>query len=173
MHQGPRSLLKDLTSLHRSATLRRMTNLLQECRMVEFKQAKGSVFMQEGLIHRTSSGIAVRSKSELLIAEALTNAGLNFTYETELKLGGGVRYPDFTIEDDITGRVFYWEHLGMMEREDYKRAWTAKEAWYRENGIQHADHTNPATKSLITTIESNGKFDMGIVQELISVHFGR
>jgi len=173
MHQGPRSLLKDLTSLHRSATLRRMTNLLQECRMVEFKQAKGSVFMQEGLIHRTSSGIAVRSKSELLIAEALTNAGLNFTYETELKLGGSVRYPDFTIEDDITGRVFYWEHLGMMEREDYKRAWTAKEAWYRENGIQHADHKNPVTKSLITTIESNGKFDMGIVQELIAVHFGR
>ena len=27
----------------------------------------------------------------------------------------------------------------MMEREDYKRAWTAKEAWYRENGINHAD----------------------------------
>jgi hypothetical protein len=108
-----------------------------------------------------------------LIAEALTNAGLNFTYETELKLGGSVRYPDFTIEDDITGRVFYWEHLGMMEREDYKRAWTAKEAWYRENGIQHADQKNPALKSLITTIESNGKFDMGIVQELIAVHFGR
>jgi hypothetical protein len=173
MHQGPRSLLKELTSLHRSATLRRMTNLLQECRMVEFKQAKGSVFMQEGLIHRNSSGIAVRSKSELLIAEALTNAGLNFTYETELKLGGSVRYPDFTIEDDITGRVFFWEHLGMMEREDYRQAWKAKEAWYRKNGIDHANPAKPAEQSLITSTESQGRFDITTINELIRANFGR
>ena len=48
-----------------------MTNLLQECRMLEFPQTKGSIFLQEGLIHRTSKGLAVRSKSELTIAEAL------------------------------------------------------------------------------------------------------
>ena len=76
MHQGPRSLLKEFTAPHRSETARRQTNLLSECKMVEFPQAKGSVFMQEGLIDRTSKGLAVRSKSELSIAEAFITAGV-------------------------------------------------------------------------------------------------
>src|SRR5262249_40723043 len=130
MHQGPRSLLKEFAAPHRSETARRMTNLLRDCHMVEFPQAKGSVFLQEGLIHRTSKGLAVRSKSELIIAEALTNAGISFEYEKALTLAGQTRYPDFTIEDEISGRTFYWEHLGMLERPDYRRSWKKKLAWY-------------------------------------------
>src|SRR5262249_22697185 len=72
MHQGPRTLLKEFAAPHRSETARRMTNLLRDCHMVEFPQAKGSVFLQEGLIHRTSKGLAMRSKSELIIAEPRT-----------------------------------------------------------------------------------------------------
>ena len=95
MHQGPRTVLKDFAAPERSETARRRTNLLQACRMLEFPQLKGSVFLQEGLIHRTSKGLAVRSKSELIIAEALSNAGIAFEYEKPLTLGGSVRYPDF------------------------------------------------------------------------------
>jgi len=87
MHQGPRSLLKEFTSPHRSETARRRTNLLTECKMVEIPQAKTSVFLQEGLIHRTSKGQAMRSKSELLIAEALIGASVAFEYEKPLTLG--------------------------------------------------------------------------------------
>jgi hypothetical protein len=37
-----------------------------------------------------------------------------FEYEDPLELDGTIRYPDFTIEDEISGRTVYWEHLGMM-----------------------------------------------------------
>jgi hypothetical protein len=52
-----------------------------------------------------------------------------------LKLGEQVRYPDFTIEDEISGRTIYWEHLGMLETEGYRRSWERKLAWYRANGV--------------------------------------
>jgi len=57
--------------------------------------------------------------------------------------------------------VFYWEHLGMLDRDDCKRACEAKEAWYRANGIDHANALNPATapQCLITSTESGGQFD--------------
>ena len=71
MHQGPRSLLKDLTAPHRSEAARRMTNLVRDCHMVEVPQAKGSTFLQEGLVYRTGRGLTVRSKSEWIISEAL------------------------------------------------------------------------------------------------------
>jgi hypothetical protein len=59
--------------------------------MLEFPLTKGSVFLQDGLIHRTSTGLAVRSKSELIIAEALSNAGIAFEYEKPLSLGNSHR----------------------------------------------------------------------------------
>lgn len=135
LHQGPRSRLKDFASPFSSATARRMTNLLSSCRMREIKQEKGSVFMQDGLIHLTSDGRAVRSMSELVIAEALIAAGQDFSYEKPLRLGGEVRYPDFSIEDEISGRTIYWEHLGMLEKKSYREKWERKLAWYIKNGV--------------------------------------
>jgi hypothetical protein len=169
MHQGQRSLLRDFSAPHRSETARRRTNLLVDCRMVEFSQAKGSLFLQEGLIHRTSKGLAVRSKSELLIAESLISAGVAFEYEKPLSLGGQKRYPDFTIEDEISGRTIYWEHLGMLDRDDYRAAWSAKFAWYRANGVEPAEEAKPGAPILITTEDSGSKgLDMGRVKKLIA-----
>lgn len=168
MHQGPRTVLKEFASPHRSETARRMTNLLQPCHMLEFPQAKGSVFLQEGLIHRTSKGLAMRSKSELLIAEALTHAGIGFEYEKPLVLGGSIRYPDFTIENEISGRTVYWEHLGMLEREDYRKSWEKKLLWYRDNGIKTAEEGDGAQGILVTTTESSKTgFDLAQVQQII------
>jgi ATP-dependent exoDNAse (exonuclease V) alpha subunit len=174
MHQGPRTLLKDFSAPHRSETARRMTNLLQdECRMVEFKQAKGSVFMQEGLVYRTGTGIAVRSKSELLIYKTLMEAKIQPEYEKPLTLGGSTRYPDFTIADEISGRVIYWEHLGMLEREDYRKSWEKKLAWYRSNKVRPADEPSAVAGDdengiLVTTQEtSTAPFDIADVQEKI------
>ena len=173
MHQGPRTVLKEFASPHRSETARRMTNLLQPCRMVECPQPKGSVFLQEGLIHRTSKGLAVRSKSELIIAEALASAGVSFEYEKALTLGGGTRYPDFTIEDEISGRNVYWEHLGMLEREDYQRSWEKKLAWYRANGVRQPGEELGKKGLLVTTTESSkAGFDSAAVQKIIREHLG-
>lgn len=174
MHQGPRTLLKDFAAPHRSETARRMTNLLQPCKMMEFPQSKGSLFLQEGLIHRTSTGIAVRSKSELLIFEELCRSGHQPEYEKPLSLGGSTRYPDLTIEDEISGKNFYWEHLGLLDREDYRRSWEAKLAWYRANAILPVEEGGGSRGTLITTTESspNGPdgpkgFDFPTVQKII------
>jgi hypothetical protein len=32
------------------------------------------------------------------------------------------------------GDVIVWEHLGMMNRDDYRRGWEWKQRWYAENG---------------------------------------
>jgi hypothetical protein len=136
--------------------------------MLEIPQTKGSVFLQEGLVHRTSKGLAVRSKSELIIAEALTNAGIQFEYEKPLTLGGQTRYPDFTIEDEISGRTIYWEHLGMLERPDYRRSWERKLDWYRTNKVMPAEEGGETKGSLVTTRESSqAGFDAAQVQTVI------
>jgi len=167
LHQGPRAQLKEFAAPHRSETARRMTNLLQPCRMLEFPQQKGSTFLQSGLIHRTTKGLAVRSKSELLIAEALSNAEIPFEYEKPLTLGSSIRYPDFTIEDDISGRTVYWEHLGMLEREDYRRSWEEKLRWYRANGVTPAEE-GQGDRLLVTSTESStAGFDSAAVQTII------
>ncbi len=169
MHQGPRSLLRDFSSPQHSEIAGRRTNLLSECRMLEFPQANGSVFLQEGLIHRTSNCLAVRSKSELLIAEALLSAGVDFEYEKALTLGGSIRYPDFTIEDEISGRTVYWEHLGMLDREDYRIRWEKKLAWYRANGVHPFNEAKSGAPILLTTTESAGiGLDMSYVRKLIA-----
>jgi hypothetical protein len=170
MHQGPRSLLKEFSSPHRSETARRRTNLLAACKMLEFPQPRGnSVFLQEGLIHRTSDGRAVRSKSELLIAEAFLTAGVGFEYERPLTLGGKTRYPDFTIEDEISGRTVYWEHLGMLAREDYRVSWRKKLEWYRYNGVHPVSEATAGMPILVTTSDSaETGLDMGRVKKLIA-----
>lgn len=171
MHQGSRTILKEFAAPHRSETSRRMTNLLQPCRMVEFPQAKGSIFLQDGLIHRTSTGIAVRSKSELLIFEELRRAGYQPEYEKPLTLNGSTRYPDFTIEDEISGRVVYWEHLGLLDRKDYRLSWEAKLAWYKANKILPPGENGERVATLVTTTESSKDgFDFSAVQKIIRDH---
>jgi hypothetical protein len=168
MHQGPRTVLKDFAAPQRSETARRMTNLLQPCQMEEFPQVKGSVFLQKGLLHRTSKGLAVRSKSELIIADAMSQAGIAFEYEKPLTFGNSTRYPDFTVDDEISGRTIFWEHLGLLEREDYRKSWEKKLAWYREHGILPADEGAGENGTLVTTTESStAGFDASTVQTVI------
>jgi len=70
----------------------------------------------------TSGGLRVRSKSEILIAELLDRLEIPYRYECPLQLRGGITvHPDFTVLDVRNRRVFYWEHLGMMDDREYVR----------------------------------------------------
>lgn len=73
---------------------------------------------------KTSNGEIVRSKSELIIAEALKMHGVPYLYERPFyHISVGSRksnlYPDFTCFNRRTGRTYYWEHLGMMDNAEY------------------------------------------------------
>ena len=80
----------------------------------------------------TFFGYGVGSKSESIIASSLHMAGLNFYYEKPFFREGKKPYkPDFTIH--YKSRIFYWEHLGMLDNKSYAANWNEKLKWYNEN----------------------------------------
>lgn len=95
-------------------------------------------------IHETLSGDFVRSKSEVIIANILYQSGILFRYEALLTApDGSSRLPDFTIV--WHGVTYYWEHLGMLDVDDYSQEWEIKKAWYKTH----------FPNQLITTEESS------------------
>jgi hypothetical protein len=87
---------------------------------------------EEGKIHETLVGCMVRSKSEVIIANLLAAAKIPFRYEIPLFAPDGTFYlPDFTIE--WRGQKFFWEHLGMLDKADYKQKWEQKKQWYAQH----------------------------------------
>lgn len=92
------------------------------------------VFYPKGLIHQTASGDRVRSKSEVIIADALFYNGVPFSYEREWIIEGDqVLSPDFTI-DCLTGEMLIWEHLGLISDPIYRDKWFVKRAIYASKG---------------------------------------
>lgn len=75
----------------------------------------------ENKIHKTSSGNVVRSKSEVLIDLVLYTNKIPFRYECALQIGNYTIYPDFTILHPKTGKIYYWEHFGMMSDPKYNK----------------------------------------------------
>ena len=100
---------------------------------------------EEGKIHSTLIDYFVRSKSEVIIANMLFESGIeSIKYEEPLFAADGTFYlPDFTIQ--WKGKTYYWEHLGMLEKENYKKHWEKKEIWYNKF----------FPSQLITTVEGN------------------
>lgn len=140
------SFLYELTKPERSEVARRNSNLFA----AGIRHEQAGVPYAEHLIHRTSRGEMVRSKSELVIANHLHHLGLRYFYERQLEgtIAPGKLRPDFSFIDDA-GDVVIWEHLGMLQRDEYRRAWEWKREWYRENGF--VENTN-----LFTTSEPDG-----------------
>lgn len=91
-------------------------------------------YLPERRIHRTSDGVYVRSKSELIIYEYLKSNGIPFVYEKPVMLQSQERYPDFTLVRKSDGKVLLWEHLGMMNDPGYFLTNIKKIYEYMENG---------------------------------------
>ena len=97
---------------------------------------------RDKLVYNTSFGLYVRSKNELLIAEALYAVGLVFWYERRLeivvcddgKYYTEIIFPDFTIMLP-DGTLIYWEHFGMMENPKYQEDNYRRLQKYLSNGI--------------------------------------
>lgn len=71
-------------------------------------------------ILRTSGGLRMRSKSEMLIAGLLEECGIPFRYEYPLKICGKQFHPDFYCLEPETRTEFVWEHFGLMDDENYR-----------------------------------------------------
>jgi len=169
LHQGSAIDLQRLSSERYSATATRLTNLFGPPRPV----AVAGTFLEERLIHRTTRGDAVRSKSEVIIANLLHAAKVDYHYESPLELGGVVKYPDFTIEDDDTGVTYYWEHCGLLHDPAYRRRWEDKREWYRANGVLPVEEGGGPNGALIVTRDQvDGGIDSESIGGMIEKTFG-
>ncbi len=84
---------------------------------------------EEGKIHQTLSEYMVRSKSEVIIANMLSERQVPFWYEKPLFAPDGSFYlPDFTLM--LQGEEYYLEHVGRLDLPDYKAHWEKKKLWY-------------------------------------------
>jgi hypothetical protein len=136
LKQGSLANLRDFGALERSDTARRLTCLFRPADPF----AIGDVVLDGAHIHRTARGEAVISKSEVIVADALHDLGVDYAYEAPLQFPGEIpRKPDFTVAR--TGQpTVYWEHLGMLDLAGYRAGWEAKKAWYAYHDIlPHAD----------------------------------
>lgn len=154
-----------------SAAACRLTNLFGPPKPIEFE----GQFLEEKLIHNTTRGELVRSKSEVIIANLLDARDIDYEYEQQLIIDGVLqnKFPDFTIEDDDTGVTYVWEHLGMLGDHDYERRWIEKERWYRENGILPCEEGGgPNGMLIVTRDDPRGGIDSAAIHRLIEEVFG-
>jgi len=109
----------------------------------------------------TSKEERVRSKSEVLIANALAKNNVPYRYEEPLYLESyGIVHPDFTVLNVRTRKEIYWEHLGKMDDMEYAKNALERILIYEKNGIfpgdklviSHETMENPINSRLIDAI---------------------
>lgn len=84
-------------------------------------------FKPEDPLFYTDKGERVRSKSEVLIANELFRHGIPYRYEYPVYSGGVIMAaPDFNCLNVRLRKEYYWEHLGMMGKEEYANRNAAK-----------------------------------------------
>ena len=88
----------------------------------------------------TDYGERVRSKSEILIANALKKHHIPYRYEAPLYLTGiGTIHPDFTVLKIKERKIYYWEHLGKMDDPEYIESALQRIDMYEKNNIFTGD----------------------------------
>ena len=100
-----------------------------------------------------------------MIVYLLHDYKIPFRYESELELGQVAVYPDFTIRHPKTGKVFIWEHLGMMGDLTYRRNALSKLQLYMEHGWI------PSVNLILTFETKEYPLDMAYVEGLIKDYF--
>ena len=119
----------------------------------------------ERLIHLSSSGNMVRSKSECMIDTMLFMNKIPFRYECALEIGEIKVYPDFTIMHPKTGKIYYWEHFGLMDNPEYAQKAFSKQQLYTSCGII-------PTHQLIITYETKERpLDSSEIERVIENYF--
>ena len=115
------------------------------------KKYEAPGFSENSLPYVTQSGLRVRSKSEIIIADLLQQKKVPFLYESPLELktfyGKKIFHPDFCCLNLRTRQEFYWEHFGMMDDPEYSANAVGKLKIFNENHFKQG-------KNLIITMES-------------------
>ncbi|HCU08476.1 MAG TPA: hypothetical protein DF480_05900 [Clostridiales bacterium] len=118
----------------------------------------------ERLIYQAAGGM-YRSKSEMIIATQLARFEIPFKYEPAIEMGSFRFYPDFVARNPLDGELVYWEHLGLLSKEEYRRSTQRKLEMYHVNGIRPGDN-------LILTCDGDGAPLSALkIERVIWAHF--
>ena len=121
------------------------------------KKIARKAFHPEHLTSTASDGTSRRSLGEILIGSKLDHYGIPYQYEAKLVFPDRTFIPDFKIRRPRDGKIIYWEHVGMVDDEEYMKNFRAKLRAYEEYGIVPWDN-------LIITY---GQADGGINEKMI------
>ena len=123
----------------------------------------------EHLKHITSFGLVVRSRIEAAAAELAYSRGYYIMYEKRVILydedgNPHVVYPDFILcENAQSPEVtwIYWEHLGLLDMEDYRERTMLKLKLFPQNGIL------PGRNLILTTDGMDQSIDLIAVRNVL------
>ena len=106
----------------------------------------------------------MRSKSEVMIADALSKANIPYRYECPLRLGNAVVHPDFTVLRSSDREIVYWEHFGMMDDPEYCHKALQKIRLYEKCGIY------PGIRLIITMETSYLPINLTVIGDAIRTY---
>lgn len=169
LHQGSLNDYRKFTTGEYSETGRRLTDLFSEPNLKIINKK----YYDTKYIQVSEKGEFMISKSEVIIADKLHNNKIQYVYEAAITDDRGITiHPDFTVEDNDTGITYYWEHLGMLTKDDYRSKWKRKQEWYERSGVVEYTKDSDADKQLIITRDKpDGGIDSTEIKEIIDKLF--
>lgn len=111
----------------------------------------------------TDKGERVRSKSEILIANALKKHHIPYRYEYPYQFHPyePIKHPDFTVLNVRTRKEYLWEHMGKMDGEGYRDYALNRIIDYEMNGIF------PGDRLILTHETLNDPLNSKIIEKTI------
>ena len=129
---------------------------------------QGLPFTEDNPELYTSTGVRVRSKSEVLIADALTRHDIPYRYEYPLSLKVNAKpkilHPDFMCLNVRTRQEFYWEHFGLMDSPEYANNSIGKFRLFTDNRL------TPGANLIITMESKNEPLTTRTVETMIKTY---
>lgn len=106
-----------------------------------------------------------RSKSEVTIAMMLDSYHIPYKYEVEVKINDSKsRYPDFCMERPKDKKVIYWEHCGLISKENYQNDLYYKLKEYHSVGIDLWDNL------ILTFDQYEGGLNLDTIDKVIQLY---
>lgn len=129
LHPARKALMEPL--------IKPVEDIIADFESIEYE---GKEFAEDDMTeYYTAKGERVRSKSEIIIADELYRNQIPYKYEMPLQLQIGRKtvdfYPDFTVLNKRTGKKWWIEHFGMMDKESYLENTLQKLDIYEKNNI--------------------------------------
>ena len=119
----------------------------------------------EHLTHIDAKGELMRSKSEVLVANALAVRSIPYRIEEAMRIGNETVVPDFVVVSQRLNREIYWEHFGRMFEEKYQRRYAHKMLLYAQAGIL------PGYNMITTFDDRKGNIDARDIERMIRAFF--